>query len=176
MQIIKGWLQDGEHQEQVFDVACSDGLSVDPQTHRCPDNGAQVSLDDCSTTASVGSTELKTLWQDPSFTPDKRHSITFAYWKTRYAVGAPGMPFAPVLLLAQTCQLPSRSAQGRRLSGKVRRLKTIILSIEIVILITKTITSIDVIIFGAGIHQHLQNIGENHRSPLKILHIEARYY
>ena len=69
VQIIKGWLQNGEHQEQVYDVACSDGLSVDPQTHRCPDNGARVNLDDCSTTGDVGSTELKALWQDPNFTP-----------------------------------------------------------------------------------------------------------
>jgi hypothetical protein len=69
VQIIKGWLESGEHQEQVFDVACSDGLSVDPQTHRCPDNGAQVNLDDCSRTANVGASELKTLWQDPGFTP-----------------------------------------------------------------------------------------------------------
>lgn len=69
VQIIKGWLENGEHQEQVYDVACSDGLSVDPATHRCPDNGAQVDLDDCSTTADVGATELKAQWQDPSFTP-----------------------------------------------------------------------------------------------------------
>jgi hypothetical protein len=69
VQIIKGWLDNGEHQEQVYDIACSDGLSVDPQTHRCPDNGAQVNLDDCSRTANVGAGELKTLWQDPSFIP-----------------------------------------------------------------------------------------------------------
>ena len=69
VQIIKGWLENGEHQEQVYDVACSDGLSVDPQTHRCPDNGAQVNLEDCSRTANVGAGELKTLWQDPNFTP-----------------------------------------------------------------------------------------------------------
>ena len=68
VQIIKGWLENGEHQEQVFDVACSDGLSVDPQTNRCPDNGAQVNLNDCSTTANVGASELKTLWKDPDFT------------------------------------------------------------------------------------------------------------
>ena len=67
MQIIKGWLENGEHQEQVYDVACSDGLTVDPQTHRCPDNGAQVDLADCSTNANVGAGELKTLWQDPNF-------------------------------------------------------------------------------------------------------------
>ena len=69
IQIIKGWLENGEHQEQVYDVACADGLSVDPQTHRCPDNGAQVNLADCSRTANIGSGELKTLWQDPSFIP-----------------------------------------------------------------------------------------------------------
>lgn len=69
VQIIKGWVENGEHQEQVFDVACSDGMSVDPKTHRCPDNGARVNLNDCSTTANVGASELKTLWQDPSFTP-----------------------------------------------------------------------------------------------------------
>ena len=37
-QIIKGWLEDGEHKEKVYDVACSNGLSVDPSTNRCPDN------------------------------------------------------------------------------------------------------------------------------------------
>jgi uncharacterized protein DUF3604 len=68
VQIIKGWLENGENKEQVYDVACSDGLSVDPKTHRCPDNGARVNLEDCSTTAGVGSTELKALWQDPNFT------------------------------------------------------------------------------------------------------------
>jgi hypothetical protein len=71
VQIIKGWLESGEHQEQVYDVACSDGLSVDPQTNRCPDNGARVDLNDCSTSANVGASELKTLWQDPDFTPEQ---------------------------------------------------------------------------------------------------------
>jgi hypothetical protein len=69
VQIIKGWLENGEHQEQVYDVACSDDLSVDPQTNRCPDNGARVDLNDCSTSANVGASELKTLWKDPDFTP-----------------------------------------------------------------------------------------------------------
>ena len=66
-QIIKGWVEDGEPNERVYDVACSDGLAVDPETHRCPDNGARVDLSDCSITPDVGATELKTLWQDPDF-------------------------------------------------------------------------------------------------------------
>jgi hypothetical protein len=69
LQVIKGYLEKGEHREQIYDVACSDDLEVDPATGRCPDNGAQVDLTDCSTTAGVGAGELKTLWRDPEFDP-----------------------------------------------------------------------------------------------------------
>lgn len=67
VQIIKGWVENGEHKERVYDVACSDGFAVDPATNRCPDNGARVNLADCSTTAGVGAGELKTFWRDPDF-------------------------------------------------------------------------------------------------------------
>ena len=67
IQIIKGWLDNGEHKEQVYDIACSDGLKPDPQTHRCPDNGARVNLDDCSISGDKGAGELKTFWRDPDF-------------------------------------------------------------------------------------------------------------
>ena len=43
--IVKGWLDGGgEARERVFDVACPDGLAPDPESHRCPDNGARVDL------------------------------------------------------------------------------------------------------------------------------------
>ncbi len=71
LQIIKGWVQDGEPQEAVIDVACSDGLAVDPETNRCPDNGAQVNLSDCSVTPGKGAAELSTVWRDPQFDPDQ---------------------------------------------------------------------------------------------------------
>ena len=67
IQIIKGWLEDGEQKEKVFDVACSDGLSVDSSTNRCPDNGARVDLKDCSISANSGDMEIKSFWQDPEF-------------------------------------------------------------------------------------------------------------
>ena len=67
VQIIKGWLKEGEPHEQIFDVACSDGLAVDPTTHRCPDSGAKVNLSDCAISADRGAVELKALWQDPDF-------------------------------------------------------------------------------------------------------------
>ena len=71
VQVIKGFLQNGEHQERIYDVACSDGLVVDRSNWRCPDNGAQVDLDDCSISAKRGAGELKALWRDPDFDPQQ---------------------------------------------------------------------------------------------------------
>ena len=71
-QVIKGWLEDGETKEQVYDVVCSDGLEPDPETHRCDDNGAQVNLDDCSISRDKGAVELRTTWTDPDFDPGAR--------------------------------------------------------------------------------------------------------
>ncbi len=70
IQIIKGWYDSKfskETREKVYDVACSDGLTVDPITHRCPDNGASVDLSDCSISQDRGSSELKAIWKDPDF-------------------------------------------------------------------------------------------------------------
>ena len=71
VQIIKGWVENasGTPKELVYDVACSDGLSVDPETNRCPDNGARVNINDCSISNDVGAGELKTVWTDPDFDP-----------------------------------------------------------------------------------------------------------
>ncbi len=71
LQVIKGWLENSEQREKVFDIACSDGLTVDPETHRCPDNGARVDLSDCSISAHQNAKELKVLWQDPEFQQDQ---------------------------------------------------------------------------------------------------------
>ena len=72
LQIVKGWVADGRARERVYDVACSDGLAVDPATHRCPDNGATVDISDCSISEGLGAAELATLWSDPDFNPDER--------------------------------------------------------------------------------------------------------
>ncbi len=72
VQIIKGSFKDGEMSERVYDVACSDGLRVDPTTHRCPDNGASVDLSDCSISTNTGAAELMAVWQDPDFNPDEQ--------------------------------------------------------------------------------------------------------
>lgn len=71
VQVIKGFVENGEHRERIYDVACSDGLVADPATGLCPDNGAGVNLADCSISAGPGASELQALWQDPDFDPDQ---------------------------------------------------------------------------------------------------------
>jgi hypothetical protein len=71
LQVIKASVRDGQAVEKVFDVACSDGGIVDPNTRRCPDNGASVDLSDCSISAG-GAAELKTIWQDPEYNATER--------------------------------------------------------------------------------------------------------
>lgn len=72
VQIVKGWIENGETQEEVYDVACSDGLAVDASTNRCPDNGALVDTTNCAISDDVGADELKTVWTDPDFDPAQR--------------------------------------------------------------------------------------------------------
>ena len=73
LQIVKGWVDsEGETFEVVYDVACSGGASVDPDTQRCPDNGARVDLSDCGISRDAGAAQLQTLWRDPAFDPGQR--------------------------------------------------------------------------------------------------------
>ena len=72
LQIVKGWLADGRGREQVFDVACSDGLAVDPETRRCPDNGATVDASTCGYDPELGAAQLEATWQDTAYEPGQR--------------------------------------------------------------------------------------------------------
>ncbi len=72
LQIVKGWVEQGETYEQVYDIACSDGGMVNQETHRCPDNGAKVNINDCSITKKVGASSLEVAWQDPNHNPEQR--------------------------------------------------------------------------------------------------------
>ncbi|MDA8827023.1 DUF3604 domain-containing protein [Luminiphilus sp.] len=72
MQMVKGWIDDaGQTHENVVEIACADGLKVDPTTGRCPDNGASVDLSTCKYSAGSGATEFKTLWRDPNYDPNQ---------------------------------------------------------------------------------------------------------
>lgn len=115
LQVVKGWMQDGQRQEKVFDVACSDGLEVDSATHRCPDNGATVNITNCSITQGVGASEQRTLWTDPQFDPGQR---AFYYvrvlenptcrWSTWDAIraGTPTRPDLPTTIQERAWSSP----------------------------------------------------------------------
>ncbi|MBT7370176.1 MAG: DUF3604 domain-containing protein, partial [Gammaproteobacteria bacterium] len=70
LQIIKGWIENGERQEVVYDIACG-GSQLDPVTGRCEANGTRVNMNDCSWDNTAGASELKTLWTDPDYEPDE---------------------------------------------------------------------------------------------------------
>ncbi len=70
-QVVKGWIENGQAKEKVFDVACSDGLKVGANG-RCADNGAGVNLKTCEPDRFKGDVELRTVWKDPEFNPKQR--------------------------------------------------------------------------------------------------------
>lgn len=73
IQIIKGWrTANDELEEATYDVSCSDGATPDPETHRCPDNGAGVDLEDCSISEDEGDSWLAATWTDRDFDPGER--------------------------------------------------------------------------------------------------------
>jgi len=100
IQVIKGWVSaDGRSHERVYDAVCSDGLKLDPNSHRCPDNGARVRLTDCSISSDVGADELSTLWVNPDFHSAQEASYYVRVlqnptcrWSTRDAVRAGVQP------------------------------------------------------------------------------------
>jgi hypothetical protein len=70
-QVVKGWIENGQAKEKVFDVVCSDGLKVGANG-RCADNGAGVNLKTCEPDRFKGDVELRTVWKDPEFNPKQR--------------------------------------------------------------------------------------------------------
>jgi hypothetical protein len=67
IQIIKGWTQNGQSFEKIFDVAWAGDRKPDKWSGRVPAIQSTVDLEKASYTNSVGSTELKTVWSDPEF-------------------------------------------------------------------------------------------------------------
>ena len=56
----------------MIDVACDGGVAADPETNRCPDNGAAVDISDCSISADTGDAQLRRVWTDPEFDAGER--------------------------------------------------------------------------------------------------------
>jgi len=72
IQVVKGWIDaEGATHEEVQDVICAGGLSVNPITHRCPDNGASVDLASCQPLGDNGAEQLMVAWRDENFDPSQ---------------------------------------------------------------------------------------------------------
>lgn len=69
IQIIKGWVEDGEQRQRLWDVACSGGRVADQQG-QCPDTTAGVDTKSCERTGDEGAPELQATFSDPEFSPD----------------------------------------------------------------------------------------------------------
>lgn len=68
IQLIKGWIdENGKTHERVRDVVCADGLEVNPDTLRCPDNGASVDITTCQTLGESGAAQLMATFRDEDF-------------------------------------------------------------------------------------------------------------
>lgn len=71
VQVVKGWIENGEAKEEVRDILCSEGRSINPKSGRCSASNARVNMNNCAIDQTRGATELKTLWKDETFNADQ---------------------------------------------------------------------------------------------------------
>jgi hypothetical protein len=70
IQIIKGWIDaKGEQQERIYDVAVSDGRTIDADGRCRTPVGDTVDVENASYLNNIGDAELRAVWIDPDFDP-----------------------------------------------------------------------------------------------------------
>ena len=69
IQIIKGWTQNGQSFEKVFDVTWAGDREPNRFTGKVPAIDSTVNIENATYTNTAGSVELKTVWADPDFDP-----------------------------------------------------------------------------------------------------------
>ncbi len=74
IQVVKGWVEDGEERQKVWDVACS-GDRIPDANGKCPATTASVDVDTCALRGS-GAAELQASFADPDFSSEQ---IAFYY-------------------------------------------------------------------------------------------------
>ena len=73
IQIIKGWLDDkGAMHEQVYDVMCSDGRSINAMSRCDKPVGSTVDIESATYTNDIGDALMLAFWKDPAFDPKQR--------------------------------------------------------------------------------------------------------
>ena len=72
IQIVKGWLdKDGKTHERIYDVAVSDGRTIDADGRCKIPVGNTVDIEAANWTNTIGASELATVWADPDFDPEQ---------------------------------------------------------------------------------------------------------
>jgi hypothetical protein len=73
IQIIKGWIDaDGKAKERIYDVAVSDGRTIDADGRARTPVGTTVDVSKASFTNTIGAPVLAAHWRDPDFDPNER--------------------------------------------------------------------------------------------------------
>ena len=68
VQIVKGWVDSkGERKERIYDVAVSDGRTIDADGRCKTPVGDTVNIGEATYSNSIGDTELRAVWADPDF-------------------------------------------------------------------------------------------------------------
>ena len=70
IQVIKGWIDaSGETFERIYDVAVSDGRTIDADGRCREPVGSTVDIPTATFTNAIGAATLSAFWQDPDFDP-----------------------------------------------------------------------------------------------------------
>ncbi len=70
IQIVKGWAENGEQRQRVWDVVCS-GSRLPNELGKCPNTSASVDLASCDRTGEEGARELEVTFSDPDFSAEQ---------------------------------------------------------------------------------------------------------
>ncbi|NKB99403.1 MAG: DUF3604 domain-containing protein [Pseudomonadales bacterium] len=76
IQIVKAWVENGEPQQRVWDVACADDRLPDADG-KCSDTAVTVDTETCTTAQDLGAAELSARFNDPTFNKDQ-HAFYYA--------------------------------------------------------------------------------------------------
>ncbi len=69
IQVVKVYLSNGEPKEQVFDAIWQPGRKLNAKTGKLEPIGTTVNLKTATYTNTIGATQLRGVWRDPSFDP-----------------------------------------------------------------------------------------------------------
>ena len=70
IQVIKGWIENGQARQKIWDVACADGRTA-ADDGQCPPTSASADITTCATSEGFGAAELSARFTDPSYNKEQ---------------------------------------------------------------------------------------------------------